>query len=159
MTWRSYAGEQGKGLPNAKPHLILNMDIQGSVALRLLLRLNLFLSNPSIWRSVEALPPLYPAQLDIYIYIYLYIYLPIYFLKALYTKGRKRKGGSRREEQLLNGSICPSAGISYPVMATAMTATCSGQGTSLKMIDDHRPPSLSDLKFSVVTKGEKNFKK
>lgn len=92
-------------------------------------------------------------------YIYIYIYLPIYFLKALYNKGRKRKGGSRREEQLLNGSICPSAGISYPVMATAITATCSGQGTSLKIIDDHRPPSLSALKLSVVTKGEKNFKK
>lgn len=76
--------ENREGVTYCKTRLVLDVhsvDIQGSVALRLFLRLNLFMSNPSIWSNVEALPPLIQHNL-----IYIYIFLPIYFLKALYTK-------------------------------------------------------------------------
>lgn len=63
-----------KGLPTANPSLILHVhkvDIQGSVALRLFLRLNLFSSKPPQNKGLLKHALLLPSAI-------LYIFLPLY---------------------------------------------------------------------------------
>lgn len=63
-----------KGLPTANPSLILHVhkvDIQGSVALRLFLRLNLFSSKPPQNKGLLKHVLLLPSAI-------LYIFLPLY---------------------------------------------------------------------------------
>lgn len=72
MTWRSYAGEQGKGLPIAKPSLILHVhkvDIQGSVAFKAVSKADFFV-QPTQTKDLLKHFLLLPSTIS---YIYPYI--------------------------------------------------------------------------------------